>query len=67
MRNPSQVLKAEFPANLEIREIREKSGNQTLFQIVREKSENFQFLTKSQGKTVCGYENFQKCTFHCIF
>ena len=36
-----------LPANLEIRE---KSGNQILSQIVREKSGNFQFLTKSQGK-----------------
>ena len=52
-------LKTELPANLEIRELWEKSGNQILSQIVREKSQNFQFLTKSQGKTVCAYNNFQ--------
>ena len=49
-----------LPANVEIRETREKSGNEILSKIGK-----FQVLTKSQKnreksvKTVFGYDNFQ--------
>ena len=62
-----------LPANLEIMEIRKKSGDRILSQQVKEKSGNFQFLTKSKGKggKVRGKLFVAMITFnnvfHCIF